>query len=577
MASRYLRARAIVISARLAFAGLALCSAALTRGAEQPALEAAQQRYAEIVARELERGIVPGVSVAWVVDGRTVHAAGFGLADKERGVAATADTIYRAGSISKLFNAVAAMQLVEQGQLDLDAPIERALPEFHIVVPFADAGPITARQLLCHRSGMIRESPVGGYLDNRQPNVQATIASVADCALVNLPNTKTRYSNVGPTIVGRAVEVQSNNPYPEYQAQRILGPLGMASSAWLMNDALRPRLAKGLMRIAQGDGTYAFDAAPEFELGTIPAGNLYTTAPDLARFAAFVMDPAPQQESSPAIISRESLAKMLEVQLTGEPNGFGLGFGVNRYRGHKTAQHMGAVYGFTTSIVVLPKERIAAIVLSNADIAVAPVRRLSEAALDLLLEATQGEPLPAAPQPSAVSAAALAACAGDYESPGYWASLKVVDGALVGTYSGQPIELMPQGGDKFLASGRMMHHTPFEFTRDNAGQIVGFTAAGQTFRRAAATDAADLPPEHWQKLAGRYGLPFIPLVVSVRHGHLYALAENEYDYRLTPVNRLTFALPQGMYEDEELVFQTAADGNVLGVVMANMYLPRRAD
>ena len=151
--------------------------------APQPmSLEAAKQRYAAIIAAELERKIVPGVSIAWIIDGQTAHVAGYGQADWLAGVAATPDTLYRAGSISKLFNAVAAMQLVERGQLDLDAPIGQALSDFRIEVPFDGAGPITIRQLLSHRSGMIREAPVGGYLDPSQPTVADTIASVANCA-----------------------------------------------------------------------------------------------------------------------------------------------------------------------------------------------------------------------------------------------------------------------------------------------------------------------------------------------------------------------------------------------------------
>jgi serine beta-lactamase-like protein LACTB len=231
-------------------------------------LKAAKARYRDIVAVELARDILPGVSVAWIVDGKTVHAEGYGLANRRAGTPATADTIYRAGSISKLLNAIAAMQLVERGTLDLDAPIRQALPEFRIVVPFDDAKPITARQLLCHRSGMIREAPVGGYLDDREPTVQETIASVADCVLVNPPNSKTRYSNVGPTIVGRAIEALSGLEYADYQQQHVLGPLGMSGSAWRMNDALRPRLAKGEMRVAYGEGIYGYEPAPEFELGT---------------------------------------------------------------------------------------------------------------------------------------------------------------------------------------------------------------------------------------------------------------------------------------------------------------------
>ena len=566
-----LRARALSVATL--FVAVIIARAPLA-AAESPDLTAAKDRYAVIVAAELEREILPGVSIAWVVDGKLVHSAGYGFADEQGSLATTPETIYRAGSISKLFNAVAAMQLVEQGKLDLDAPIQTALPEFQIVVPIADAPPITARQLMCHRSGMIRESPVGGYLDNRQPTVAATVASVASCALVNPPNTKTRYSNVGPTIVGRAVEVLSGLEFSEYQSKHLLGPLGMNSSAWRMSDALRPRLAKGRMRVANGDGTFRFESAPEFELGTLPAGNLYTTAPDLARFAAFVM--GTPGAAAPDLLSSESLAKMLGVQLTGEPTGFGLGFGVNRYRGHKTAQHNGAVYGFSTSLVVLPAERIGVVVLSNADIAGAPVKRLAEAALDLLLEAVVGEKPTEAPTVAQVMPDELARLAGHYESNSYWAELRVVDGELIGELSGQPITMSPRGGGKFVADGRVMNRAPVEFDLSGDGPAAGFTAVNQKFHRVEPDQTAK-SSESWRPMLGSYGLHFIPVVLSVRHGHLYAQVENEYDYRLTQVDRATFRLPPGMYDDEQVVMQFAPDGRVLGLLMANMYLPRRGD
>jgi serine beta-lactamase-like protein LACTB len=535
-------------------------------------LEGAKARFSEIAAAEARRDVVPGFSVAWIVDGQTVHAAGYGLADRRTGAPATADTLYRAGSISKLFNALAAMQLVEQGKLDLDAPIEQALPEFRIVVPFADAKPITARQLLCHRSGMIRESPVGGYLDNRQPTVQATIASVADCVLVNPPDTKTRYSNVGPTIVGRAVEVHTGQEYAEYQQQHILNPLGMTGSAWRMNDTLRPRLAKGEMRVACGNGTYSYEPAPEFELGTLPAGNLYTSASDLARFASFVMG-GPKDSAPSPVVKPETLASMHHVQLTNENTGFGLGFFAGRYRGHKTAQHSGAVYGFTTAIVVMPEERIGVVVLSNGDIAMAPVKRLTDASLDLLLEAVRGEMPPAKPQPIDIPAESLGDFTGEFESSSYWAKTFVESGVLRCLLSGQRLDLTPISPTKFLADGRMMSQSEFEFERGQDGKVSTLKAAGQTFQRVAP-DVDKRARSGWQRLIGSYGLRFIPLIISVRHGNLYASVENEYEYRLTPVNRVTFALPAGMYSDEQIVFQEDTAGNVIGLVMANMYLPR---
>jgi serine beta-lactamase-like protein LACTB len=563
--------------------------AVAARAAEKPSnadkplnLDVAQQQYAKIVATELARKILPGVSVAWVVDGQIVHVAGYGLADLEKGGAATADTIYRAGSISKLFNAVAAMQLVEQGKLDLDAPLQAALPDFQIVVPFEGHPPITARQLLCHRSGMIREAPVGGYLDASQPSIAATVASVAPCVLVNPPNTKTRYSNVGPTLVGRAVEVISGLPYPEYQQRHVLGPLGMTSSVWLMNDALRPRLAKGQMRVARR-GFYVFETAPEFELGTIPAGNLYTTAADLARFAVFVMGGDASAPSKPPI-QRETLEKMFQPQLVQDSTGFGLGFSVGKYREHKTVQHGGAVYGFSTSLVVLPEEKIGVIVLSNADIAGGPVKRLSDAALDLLLEAVRGERPVEPPKPIELSPEELAEFAGDYDSTSYWAHIdKAIGGTLHATLSGQPIELTPIEPLKFLADGRIMNRSPVEFERAADGKIVAFKAAGQRFERFDPTQGRQpgqgfaFPDSPWWNLVGRYGEPFIPLVISERNGQLWATVENEYDYKLTPVSRLVYNLPPGMYADEQIVFQLDNAGKVLGLVMANQPLPRRPD
>ncbi len=556
--------------------GLLLFSAAKCPGlwaADKPDYEVAKARFAQLASIELQRQVLPGVSVAWIVDGQVVHAAGYGQADWERGVPATADTVYRAGSISKLLNAVAAMQLVERGKFDLDAPIERALPTFRIVNPFEPALPITIRQLLCHRSGMVREAPLGGYFDPSQPTIEATVASIADCALVNPPNSKTRYSNVGPTIVGRALEVQTGEAFAHYQQRHVLGPLGMASSCWTMNDELRPRLAKGRMRVARGDGSYELQTAPEFELGTQPAGNLYTTASDLARFAAFVMQGA-SSSGSAALLKPESLQAMFVPQLTSEPTGFGLGFAVNKFRAHKTVQHMGAVYGFTTSIIVLPETRLGVVVLANSDIAIAPVRRLAEAGLDILLETVKGEFTPEGPRRYDPAPGVLAEMAGDYESQSHWAHV-VVDGArLQVDYSGQEVTLLATADLKFQAEGRILYRAPVEFQRDAGGKIAGFSVAGQVFRRVG--EQPPPAPAAWQKLVGSYGPKFIPLVVSIRHGHLYATVENEYDYRLTPLNRVTFNLSPGMYADEQVVFQIDPSGQVLGALMAGMMLPRSA-
>jgi len=105
--------------------------------------------------------------------------------------------------------------------------------------------------------------------------------------------------------------------------------------------------------------------------------------------------------------------------------------------------------------------------------------------------------------------------------------------------------------------------------------VTGFSALKQKFRRVDR-DAVRAVPDDWKRLLGSYGPEFIPLVVSVKHGHVYAMTENMVDYRLTPLCRTVFKMPPGMYVDEQLVFQVGPDGEVYSVILANMVLPRRS-
>jgi len=531
-------------------------------------------RLEQIADEELKRGLIPGVSIALVDDQQTVCARGFGLADKARRVPATPQTVYRVGSISKLFNAMAVMQLVEQGKLDLDKPVTGYDPQFRIVNPFDGSPPVTLRQLLCHRSGMVRESPVGGYFDPSQPTIAATVASLSPCVLVYPPGTRTKYSNIGATVAGHVVEHAAGMPFAEYQRKHLLEPMGMHGSAFLVNAEIRKRLAAGAMEVADGRGGFRTIEAPHFELGTIPAGNLYTTAEDLARFVRVLL--AGGRAGQRQLLKPETLRQMFTVQLSAEKSGFGLGFHVGRFRRHAAVTHMGAVYGFTSSVTVLPEEKLGVVVLANADITTGPVHKLNDLALGLLLEARLAEPMPAEKAASAGSPAGLpadaASLAGDYESESYWARVELRGEKLTAILSGRAIALAPAGGDKFTADGLLLDREPVVFEREG-GRVSGFTARGQKFRRVDPNRTPE-PPKEWKRLLGSYGPDFIPLVISLRHGHFYAMTENMDDYRLRPINPTVFGFPPGMYVDEQLVFQVGPDGRVHAAVLGNMVLPR---
>lgn len=512
----------------------------------------------KIIRQEMKEWGIGGISVALVDDQQTIFSAGYGEANK--------DSLFRCGSISKLFNAVAVMQQVEAGKLDLDAPLQTYGDGLLPVNPYPDSPPVTLRQILCHRSGLPREAPVGGYFDPAQPSLAATVASMAGTVLATRPGEKTRYSNVAPSIAGNLVEIVSVQPYEVYQHAHVLGPLGMSNSAWTLARTRQPIIVSH-MRVADGHGGWTRREAPLFDLGTIPAGNLFSSAEDLARFVSALA------AGGRGVLKPQTLAEMWKPQLTKEETGFGLGFMIGKYRSHRTISHNGAVYGHSASLVLLPEVKVGVVLLGNEDVANGRIQHISNAALSLLLEAKLGEHPPENPVAPPLDGAALAYYMGDYESQSFWARLEVRDARLTGEISGQPVKFTPSGPMQFTADSRIDGGTPVKFQQDPAGKVNGFTMGIQQFHREPA-DPKPLPKE-WNAVTGIYGPDFIPLVVHERHGHLYAMTENMVDYRLTPVNRNVCALPPGMYVDEHAVFLTNRRGVVHAVNFANMILPRR--
>ena len=178
---------------------------------------------------EVEAKHLPAFSISLVDDDRVVWADGFGFQDAEKKVPATAESVYRVGSVSKLFTNIAVMQLVETGKLNLDAPIQDYMPNLQ---PENSSGiPLTLRQMMSHRSGLVRESPVGNYFDPTEPTLAATVESLNSTALVYKPETKTKYSNAAVAVVGAALEAQLEMSHPERVRQNILDPLKMDSSS----------------------------------------------------------------------------------------------------------------------------------------------------------------------------------------------------------------------------------------------------------------------------------------------------------------------------------------------------------
>ena len=347
-------------------------------------LEEAVGRLEAFIREEMKVHGLPAVSIALVEGKQIVWARGFGLARPGEGVEATAETVYRVGSVSKLFTDLAVMQLVERGELDLDAPVTKYLPDF---APRSPAGAeITLRQLMAHRSGLVRESPVGHYFDATSPTLEATVRSLNSTGLIHAPGAKTKYSNAAVATVGRAVEKVKGEPFGPYMKRAVLEPLGMKASGFEATPEIAKRLAVGQMWTYDGR---TFDA-PTFPLGTAPAGNLYATVLDLGRFLIALLD-----EGRP-VVKTGTLEAMWKSQFAdkGATSGFGLGFNVGRLDGHRRVGHNGAVSGFATVVAALPDDGLGVAVFITMDSANTIAGCLGNAALRMLLALNAGKTLP---------------------------------------------------------------------------------------------------------------------------------------------------------------------------------------
>src|SRR5258707_5407988 len=195
-----------------------------------------------LIRQEMADKDLPAFSIALVDGHEVVWAQGFGYQDPEHKIPATAHTVYRVGSVSKLFTDIGIMQMVEAGKISLDTPVSQYIADFHPQNPFREA--ITLRELMSHRSGLLREPPVGNYFDPDGPTLEATVQSMNSTELIYPPGTRTKYSNAGIAVVGYTLQRLGHAAFPEYLKQAVLAPLGMKESAF----APDPQLIRNLVK-----------------------------------------------------------------------------------------------------------------------------------------------------------------------------------------------------------------------------------------------------------------------------------------------------------------------------------------
>lgn len=334
---------------------------------------------------EMAKHSVAGLSIALVDDQRVVWEEGFGYADREKKVPATATTLYRVGSISKLFTDVAAMQLMEQGRLDLDRPLSEYLPGFAIKEHSPAAGPITLRQLMTHHSGLPANRAKGFFCSHPLP-FTALLNELHNDYAAYPPGEIFSYSNVGISLLGAAVQQVAGEPFAEYMHRALLAPLGMTHSSFGTSPTDSPLMAKGYRGLKA-------ETAPG--LRDVPSGGLNASVEDLSRFIEMFF--AGGVSHGHRILKAKSVAEMLRPQNTGVPLDLnfrvGLGWmlstmGKSTIRnGGPVAHHAGGTIFYHSQIYLLPRHKLGVVVLANSSTAVPVVNRLAPETLKLALEA----------------------------------------------------------------------------------------------------------------------------------------------------------------------------------------------
>lgn len=228
-----------------------------------------------IVPLQLDREDIAGATIAVVKDGKPLFVKGYGYADVKHKQPVTTETLFRPGSVSKLFTWTAVMQLVEQGKLDLSKDVNEYL-DFKI--PEAFGQPISLKNILTHTAGFEEQWKDLFTADKRSPNLGNYLKTHIPNRIF-APGTTPAYSNYGAALAGYVVERVSGQPFNDYIQQNIFKPLGMTHSTFAQ--PLPPELAP----LMSNGYVLASDEPKEFEtVGAFPAGSLTSSAADMSKF-----------------------------------------------------------------------------------------------------------------------------------------------------------------------------------------------------------------------------------------------------------------------------------------------------
>jgi CubicO group peptidase (beta-lactamase class C family) len=492
-------------------------------------------------------------------DGEVVFNEAFGMASLELGVPMQPDHILRLASVTKQYTAAAILALAQDGELSLDDPLSKFLPEFPV-------GDVTVHQLLNHTSGIKSYTNIEGYMSDerirRDLSTEELVAVFADEPVDFAPGESWSYNNSGYVLLGAIIEKVSGKSWNEYIRERLLEPLGIESTDAYDDAAVIEGRVPGYAGPADEpqNASYLSMTQPH------AAGALMSTAIDVDRWQRALHGGEVLER---ALYQRMISADEVAADVRGG-QGYAYGLMTADWMGHPAIHHGGGINGFTTYAFWLPEEALSIVVLTNR---AGPGWSTQDVALRLA-GLFMDQPYPGELPELDLPEEALKAFQGTYRIDEETVrTIRFEDGKLISQRQGGPeFRVIPVEGDRLVFDQSLSW---FSVERDESGAIEALALhqgwGGEPERAVRESDevwqrdTAEVPAEHLQRLTGRYELmPGFILTVRVTEGALEIQATGQ------PAVSMQAESPVKFFNNEigaDIVFDLPESGPATGLTL----------
>jgi CubicO group peptidase (beta-lactamase class C family) len=356
------------------------------------------------LAAELAEKKGVGAAIAIVRGNEIVFSKGFGVANVESSHPVTPDTLFQTGSVAKPLTAALILALVDEGRIRLDRPIDTYVKGLSPRI-----GRVTLAQLLSHTAGILDEPGEFGPQDESLmgPYIRSW---KDDYVLFDRPVFS--YSNSGFALAGFTASEAAGKPFTVLMQEKVFGPVGMKTTTFQPTVAMTYPLAVG-HRLKDGKASVVRPLPNDARF--YPAGSAYTSVNDLAQFAMVLLNDG--RAGGKRVLSPTGMTFMLRrnsIQLSSrEPISYGFGIFIDEKRGYRTFWHDGSTTGYTASMLLVPKQKVAVLIMSNTDNVV--LEKTREKALEIMINPAPVPKNPAAAKP--LAAGEIAKYTGRYSQP----------------------------------------------------------------------------------------------------------------------------------------------------------------